>query len=181
MSVERVEQRLRKVSGELDAAGIPYAVVGGNAVAAWVSRVDPAATRATKDVDLLVAQSDLPRVTEALQAIGFTREDVLGVVVFVDPEEPSVRSGVHLVWANERVRPEHLAPAPQVSESVRDPQGFAVIDLPALVRMKLVANRRVDQVHVEDMLRVGLIDETVRRHLSPELTERLREVEESMD
>src|SRR5690606_32409782 len=50
MAVERVERRLRLVAGALDAAGIPYAVIGGNAVAAWVGRVDPGATRATRDV-----------------------------------------------------------------------------------------------------------------------------------
>ena len=44
MAVDRVEQRLRKVTAALDAAEVPYAVIGGNAVACWVGRVDPAAT-----------------------------------------------------------------------------------------------------------------------------------------
>lgn len=60
MAVERVQQRLRKVTAALDAAG---AVVGGNAVAAWVGRVDPGATRATKDVDILVRRADAPRAS----------------------------------------------------------------------------------------------------------------------
>ncbi len=59
MAMERVEQRLRRVTRALDDAGVPYAVVGGNAVAAWVARVDPASTRTTKDVDLLVRRADL--------------------------------------------------------------------------------------------------------------------------
>ena len=66
MSVERVQQRLRKVTQALDAAKIPYAVVGGNAVAAWVGRVDPAATRATKDVDLLVQRGDVDAITATM-------------------------------------------------------------------------------------------------------------------
>ena len=53
MAMQRVEQRLKCVTRGLDAARIPYAVVGGNAVAAWVARIDPAATRTTKYVDLL--------------------------------------------------------------------------------------------------------------------------------
>ena len=32
MAIERIQQRLRKVTSALDAAGIRYAVVGGNAV-----------------------------------------------------------------------------------------------------------------------------------------------------
>ncbi len=36
-----------------------YAVAGGNAVAAWVSRVDEAAVRNTQDVDLLLVRMKL--------------------------------------------------------------------------------------------------------------------------
>jgi hypothetical protein len=52
---------------------------------------------------------------------------------------------------------------------VRDPQGFAVLDLEALVRMKLTSNRRIDRVHVEDFLRMDLIDESVVSTLTPSL------------
>jgi hypothetical protein len=40
MAIRRVQQRLRRVTAALDATGVRYAVVGGNAVAAWVGRVD---------------------------------------------------------------------------------------------------------------------------------------------
>src|SRR5262245_49835011 len=112
MAVERVQQRLRKVTAALDAAGIRYAVVGGNAVAAWVGRVDPGATRATKDVDILVRRSDVPAITAALTRLGFAREDLRDLVLFTDPEEPSKKSGVHLVWAGEKIRPSYAAPSP---------------------------------------------------------------------
>jgi hypothetical protein len=46
-AVEKVRQRLQRAVAALEAAGIPYAVAGGNAVAAWVSRVDEAAVRNT--------------------------------------------------------------------------------------------------------------------------------------
>jgi hypothetical protein len=178
MAIERVQQRLRKVTSALDAAGIRYAVVGGNAVAAWVGRVDPGATRATKDVDLLVRRADAPGVTATLGALGFAREDLRGLVLFLDPDEPSRRSGVHLVWAGERVRPSYVIPAPSVDEAVRDPEGFLVLDLAALVRMKLTSFRDIDRVHVADMLAVGLIDKTVRGTVPPELLRRLQEVEQ---
>ena len=43
----------------LEEAGVPYAVIGGNAVAAWVSRVDKAAVRNTQDVDILLRREEL--------------------------------------------------------------------------------------------------------------------------
>ncbi len=181
MAVDRVEKRLRRVTAALDAAGIPYAVVGGNAVASWVARADPSATRATKDVDLLVQRADLDRLCQVMQALGFERHDLRWLLVFLDPDEPSRRAGVHVVWAEERVRPSYVQPAPAVSEAVRDPEGFWVLDLPALVRMKLTSYRDIDRVHVGDLLGVGLIDQAVRSQLPPELRERLNRIEQSLE
>jgi hypothetical protein len=47
-AVEKVRARLERAVAALEGAGIPYAIAGGNAVAAWVSRVDEAAVRYTK-------------------------------------------------------------------------------------------------------------------------------------
>lgn len=179
MAVDRVEKRLRKVTAALDAAGIPYAVVGGNAVAAWVAHADPTATRSTKDVDLLVERKSVDRIAQAFAALGFMREDLRDLVIFIDPEEPSKRSGVHLVWADEKVRPSYVAPTPSVREVVRDEQGFLVLDLPALVRMKLTSLRDIDRVHIGDLIAVGLITPEIKRSLSSELLERLEAVERS--
>src|SRR4051812_28155230 len=52
-AAEKVRDRLRRAAQALEQAGIPYAVAGGNAVAAWVSEVDEAAVRNTQDVDIL--------------------------------------------------------------------------------------------------------------------------------
>jgi hypothetical protein len=72
-AVEKVRERLQRVVSTLEGAGIPYAVSGGHAVAAWVSRIDSGATRNTPDVDVLVRRSDLAAVTIALTAAGFIR------------------------------------------------------------------------------------------------------------
>ena len=181
MAVDRVEKRLRKVSAALDAAGVPYAVIGGNAVAAWVGRADPAATRATKDVDLLVRREDSARVDGVMASLGFERQDLRRIVLFLDPDEPSKRSGVHLVWAGEKVRPSYSCPAPLVEEAVRDPEGFMILDLAALLRMKLTSFRPIDQAHISDLLSVGLIDESMRTSLPKDLLERLQSVEQSLD
>lgn len=176
MAVDRVEQRLRRVTASLDAAGVPYAVVGGNAVAAWVGRVDPSATRATKDVDILVRRADIGRVTEAITALGFTREDLRDLVLFTDPDEPSRKAGVHLVWAAERIRPSYMVLSPDVTEAERDPEGFLVLGLAALVRMKLTSFRDIDRVHVADMLGAGLIQGEIRDALPADLRRRLETI-----
>ena len=181
MAVDRVEKRLRRVTAALDAADIGYAVIGGNAVAAWVARVDPSATRATKDVDLLVERADLDRITEVMDGLGFERQDLRSLVLFTDPEEPSKRAGVHLVWANEKVRPSYALPAPSTDEAVRDEEGLLILDLPALVRMKLTSFRDIDRVHIADMLSVGLIDQALRSALPDDLRKRLAEVEASIE
>lgn len=181
MAVERVERRLRRVTAVLDAAGIAYAVVGGNAVAAWVARADASATRATEDVDLLVRRADLERISAAMAGIGFQREDLRGMVLFLDPEELSRRAGVRLVWAGERVRPSHVSPAPTVEESEIDPEGFRILTLAALVRMKLTSYRDIDRVHIADLLSVGLIDQQMRAALPAELRARLTAIEAGLE
>ena len=181
MAMDRVERRLMRVTGALEAAGIRYAVVGGNAVATWVAKADPSATRTTKHVDLLVARADLERITGAMDELGFAREDLRSLVLFLDPEEPARRAGVHLVWADERVRPSYKYSAPSLDDAVQDPAGFAVLDLPALVRMKLTSLRPIDQVHIQDLLGVGMIDSPLRAGLPHELRERLDDVEATLD
>src|SRR5437773_584343 len=147
MAMEQVERRLRKVTAALDAAGIRYAVIGGNAVALWVAKADPEATRTTKDVDLLVDRSDLDRIRAVMATLGFDYHNLRPLVLFVDPEAPSRKSGVHLVWAGQKVRPSYAHPTPTLVESVRDAEGFWVLNLPALLRMKLTSMRDVDRVH----------------------------------
>ena len=70
-AVDRIRERVLRASAALDAVNIAYAVVGGNAVAAWVSRVDESAVRNTQDVDILLRRDTLEAATQALQAVGF--------------------------------------------------------------------------------------------------------------
>jgi len=84
MAAEKVKERLGRATRALDAAGVPYAVAGGNAVAEWVGRIDEDAVRNTRDVDLLVRRSDLSAVRAALEAAGFVYHHVLNVDIFID-------------------------------------------------------------------------------------------------
>jgi hypothetical protein len=174
-AVEKVRERLLRATAALEKAGVPYAVVGGNAVAAWVSRVDEAAVRNTQDVDLLLRRSDLDAATAALAPAGFVRRHVAGIDLFLDGPQAKARDAVHVVFAAEKVRPEYALPAPDVTEIEPSPS-FRVLTLEALVRMKLTSFRRKDQVHIEDFVEVGLIDSTWCQRFPPELAARLKEI-----
>ncbi len=179
-AVEKVKQRLLRATAALESAHVPYAVIGGNAVAAWVSKIDEAAVRNTADVDLLIDRGDLPAAIKVLEAAGFVHRHAAGVTMFLDGADGKFRDAVHVIFANEKVRQEYSAPAPSVSERVRD-QRFEVLSLEALVRMKLTSFRRKDQVHVQDMIEVGLIDASWTSKLSPELAARLQELLDDPD
>jgi hypothetical protein len=56
-----------------------------------------------------------------------------------------------------------------------------VIALETLVVMKLMSNRRKDQVHVLDMIAVGLIDASLLTKLPPELSVRLKQLLDTPD
>jgi hypothetical protein len=172
-AVEKVRDRLLRTAQALDAAGIPYAVVGGNAVAAWVSRIDEAAVRNTQDVDILLRRADLDRATAAMSAAGFIYRHVKSIDMFLDGPEAKARDAVHIVFAQEKVRHDDLLSVPDVSESEATDR-FRLLSLDALVRMKLTSYRRKDQVHLLDMLEVGLIDASWLVKLPRELASRLQ-------
>ncbi len=179
MAVDRVERLLRKVARALNEAGVTYAVVGGNAVAAWVATVDEGAVRATKDVDLLVRRRDMPAISAALSSANLMPVEVLGVTMFVDRKRPNPKTGVRVLFAKERVRPDYAHRAPDPSRSITVKGGYRVIQLGPLVAMKLQALRDIDRVHIRDLLAVGLIDSALVRRLPPGLRERFRSVQKS--
>jgi len=156
-AVEKVRERLLRATAALENASIPYAVCGGNAVAVWVTRVDESAVRNTRDVDILIRRSDLDAVKTALMVAGFDYTHTAGLDLFLDGPSARARDAVHIVFAGEKVRPEELLPNPDVTESVPSDQ-FRVLDLEALVRIKLTSFRDKDRTHLRDLLDVGLID-----------------------
>jgi hypothetical protein len=173
--VEKVRKRLQRSVAALEAAGIPYAVVGGNAVAEWVGRVDEAAVRNTRDVDILIRRSDFDAVKTALGAAGFTFRHSSGIDMFLDGPGAKARDAVHILFANEKVRQDALAPSPDVSESEQGAT-FKTISLEALVLMKLTSFRDKDRTHLRDMIEVGLLDSSWPARLPSEMANRLSEL-----
>jgi len=172
-AVEKVRQRLLRAAAALGAAGVPYAVAGGNAVALWVSRVDESAVRNTQDVDILLRRADLPAATRALEAAGFLYRRAGGLDIFLDASDPKPRNAVHIVFANEKVRPEEALPNPDTTES-EPTEFYRVISLRALVQIKLTAFRRKDQVHLQDLISLDLVDAGWLPRFPPELASRLQ-------
>ncbi len=181
-AVERVKDRLRRAAAALEAAGVPYAVIGGNCVAAWVARVDEAAVRATQDVDILLRRADFPAAQAALEAAGFVYRRAAGIDMFLDGPGAKARDVVRVRYAEERVRATDLVPAPSLDGLVRSQDGaFRHLSLETIVRMKLTSFRLKDQVHLQDMIGIGLIDASWPAKFPPDLAARLQAVLDDPD
>lgn len=177
--IEDVRQRLERAAAALEKRGVHYAVVGGNAVAAWVSRVDESAVRNTRDVDILLRREDAEPARKALEAAGFVHRRVTSLGkggtmdVFLDGPDAKVRDAVHVLWAGEKPVPDAIEKTPELRETERG-EGFELVPLPDLVRMKLNSFRDKDRMHLRDLLSVGLIDSSWPEHLPAELAARLQ-------
>lgn len=172
-AMEKVRERLDRACNALEGAAIPYAVIGGNAVAAWVATIDDGAVRNTRDVDLLLDSDDLDRATEALSGVGFIRDQVMDVIVFLDGPEGKPSQGIHILAAGQKVKANYVSATPKVNQASVI-EGKRIVELIELVRMKLNSYRRKDQTHLLDMIHVGLIDETWPSQFEPALNERLQ-------
>ncbi len=117
-AIEKVRQRLCACRWRWRRGRFPYAVAGGNAVAAWVSRVDEAAVRNTPDVDIILRRADLPMARLALEQAGFVYRHVAGIEMFLDGPEAKARDAkVYIVFAAEKVHPDYYSSVPDVAES----------------------------------------------------------------
>jgi hypothetical protein len=179
-AVEAVKERMLRAAGALERAGIPYAVAGGNAVAAWVSRVDQAAVRNTQDVDILIRRADFPAVKAALESVGFQHRHVASIDCFLDAGSQKVRDAVHVLYAEEKVRPEYPLPSPDV-DPADEAGGYRVISFEGLLQMKFNSFRLKDRVHLLDMIEVGLLDATWLPKLIPEHAVKLQELLDNPD
>ena len=187
LGIEKVKDRLLRATATLEKAGIDYAVIGGNAVAAWVSRVDDSVVRNTRDVDLLVRRADMERIIPAMEKVGFIYRavSILGksgqIEMFLDGPDAKARDGVHIIFADEKVNVDAIEPSPSVSEYDPTHSEFKLLDLRALVTMKLTSYRRKDQVHLLDMIEIGQLDHSWLLRVPPSLRQRLQDLLDDPD
>ena len=179
-AVEIVKDRLLRVTRALNAAGIPYAVVDGNAVQHWVAQVDESVVRNTRDVDIILYESDLQRASEVLAEEGFIYRRSAGVSMFLDGSDAKARDAVHVVFAGKKVRDEYPEPVPEIDDYVLMEKA-RTLPLESLVRMKLTSFRDKDRVHVRDMISIGIIDDSWLPRFSPAIQARLRELLDDPD
>jgi hypothetical protein len=169
MALDDVTRRLQRITGALQRQQVPFAFVGGQAVAMWVATVEPAAVRTTKDVDLLLRREDLSAARAAALSVDMDYFEVLGVGMFLDRGDPNPRHAVHLIWAGEKVRPNNSHPSPTLERCETLPGDRPIVSLPDLVLMKLMSNRDQDRVHLRDMIDVGLVTRDTLQQLPPDV------------
>lgn len=178
-AVQAVRERLLRSAAALREAGIPYAIIGGNAVAAWVARIDKAAVRNTQDVDILIRRCDVDAVRLALEGVGFHQVEQ-SPHCFIDGPKASQRDAVHLVFADDWPNLFGSITPATVLDAI-DAEGYRVLSLEALVRMKLQSFRIKDCMHLRDLLDIGLIDSSWLQKLIPEHAARLQELIDDPD
>ncbi len=100
----------------------------------------------------------MPTGAKSCRARGFGAVDAVGVIL-----------------SGEKVRPEDSLAAAYPTEMVSF-GAYRVLALESLVRMKLTANGRKDQVHLLDMLEISLIDATWPARYMPQLAARLQQL-----
>ena len=126
-------------------------------------------------VDIILNRTDLERAVHALKKVGFIFRHAAQVTMFLDGAGAKARDAVHVVFAGEKVRDDYVSTVPSIDD-YEEIQGSRTLPLEALVRMKLTSFRRKDQVHLLDMLSVGLIDESWLDRFPPALRPRLKEL-----
>jgi len=165
----------------LTGAGVTGVLIGRLAVWSWLTRGDT--HRFTKDVDIAVAQAELPAVRAWLRAhdIQGLELPIGGVAVrLADPGGTEDQAKTIRVDFIDRTNPEYgdfgdvvtaaVADARQRNQSVRIGKSELLVVSPTyLVLLKLIAGRGKDDDDIEDLLRqaevdVGFLRKTMAAH-----------------
>lgn len=146
------------VTAALDAASIDYAICGGVALAVH------GAPRATKDIDLLAREVDLPRLREVVRSRGFTIEALpmtfsssgISICRFtkIEPDGRTLMLDVLLaegplesVW---QTRARVAFAAIEAIEAIEAPgSALWVVSRDGLITLKLAAGRPQDIVDIQ--------------------------------
>ena len=174
MALEDVADRMARITSALRARQVPYALIGGKAVALWVATRDPSAVRTTKDVNIRLPRNELGRARAAARTAEMEYFETLGVGMFLDQRDPNPHHAVHIVWAGEIVRPGDTVAAPEITDRETLPGDHVVVSLTKLVEMKLMGGRDQDRVHLRDLIGVGLVGREILMKLPAELAARLQ-------
>jgi hypothetical protein len=174
-AVERVRERLLRSTAALNTAGVPCAVAGGNAVAAWVETADAGGVRNCPDVDIIVRQNNFDVARDALTASGFVYVERSGFHAFLEVPDSKIRNAVRVFIAGVKVRADDFWPVPDIADARFAPSAkFWHLSLVPLVGMCLSSFRLVEKVYLHDLADVGLVDSTWPARFPPQLAQRLQ-------
>ena len=167
---------LEKIVTALRDAGVPFEVVGGAAVNAHISALNRARTFVTRDIDLLVHRSDLERIAETAESLGYRARKMMGGYTLIRPEQ-DLAEAVHLIFVGEKSKSTQPLPHPELHPEEKQLFGITVPVAPLkdLLRMKLNSLRPKDLIHLEILDDLGLITSAVEGELPSPLRERLKE------
>jgi hypothetical protein len=174
--VERIVKLLRE-------AGVSFELIGGVAVNAHLlAAKERSRTFVTRDVDLLVDRSELPRIVQAGEANGYQAKKIIGGYMLIRPDQRPA-DAVHMVFAGETSKSTQPLVHPQVRAEEMDlfELRVPVAPLSDLVRMKLSSLRVKDLVHLEILDDAGLITPELEAELPPVLSERLHEARKQFE
>ncbi len=127
----------------------------------------------------MVNRADFDAVKAAMASAGFVYHEVYDVHMFLDGPAGRPRDAVHILFAREKVRSDYPAATPDLS--VQQHEAYKLLDLEPLVRMKLTSFRRKDQVHLLDLIGVGLLDQSWATKYPALLASRLQELLDDPD
>lgn len=151
MNEGSVQEALRKITRDLDALGIPYAVVGGMALFLHGYR------RFTEDVDILVRRENLKLIHERLEGHGYL---------------PPFRNSKHLRDTESGVKIEFLVTGDYPGDGLPKPvafpdpadvsiekSGIKILGIPSLIELKLASgmtsrDRQKDLVDVQELIKI---------------------------
>jgi len=167
---------LESIVKALQHAGVRFEVVGGVAVNAHILALHRSRSFVTRDIDLLVNRSDLQRIADAAESLGYHERKMMGGYTLIRPEQ-ELAEAIHLIFAGERSKSTQPLPHPALNPEDKHLFGLTipVAPLTDLLQMKLSSLRPKDIIHLETLDEVGLITPVVERGLSPTLRERLQE------
>ncbi len=152
-----IEERLQAVARLLNAACVPYALVGGNAVSLWVSHEERESTTFCRGIDFLINREDWPFVREHLGFDGFgSTEGDWQAFIWGSARRVSWDS-MRFLFAGGCASPEQLLPFPRLG----DPefiQGIPCLALGRLMTMLLTGNRPIDVANVQRLIFSDLVN-----------------------
>jgi hypothetical protein len=167
---------LNRIVTILRDANVPFAVVGGVAVNAYVLEREAGRSFVTRDVDLLVNRDDLEKIIASAESAGYSGRRIVGGYMLIRPNQTPAEA-VHLLFVGEKPRSTHPLPNPPIEPEEKRLTQFdisiPVARLRDLVQMKLNSFRPKDEAHLEILDRCGLITADIQASLPPVLADRL--------